>query len=60
MKAQSPRIRGCLPAMLDKGIYLAPAQFEAVFLSAAHTKKQLDDTLEAAEDYFQSKSKPVS
>lgn len=47
-------------AMLNKGIYLAPAQFEAVFLSAAHTKKQLDDTLEAAEDYFQSKSKLVS
>lgn len=38
--------------MLNHGIYLAPSQFEAVFLSAAHTKELLDETLEAAEGYF--------
>ncbi|MDE7312568.1 MAG: glutamate-1-semialdehyde 2,1-aminomutase [Eubacterium sp.] len=38
--------------MLNHGIYLAPAQFEAVFLSAAHTKELLDETLETAEGYF--------
>lgn len=38
--------------MLGRGIYMAPAQFEAVFLSAAHTKEQLDSTLNAAEDFF--------
>ena len=39
--------------MYDRGIYLAPAQFEAVFLSAAHTKEHLSDTLQAVADYFQ-------
>lgn len=38
--------------MLRHGIYLAPAQFEAMFLSAAHTKEQLDETLNLAESYF--------
>ena len=38
--------------MLSHGVYLAPSQFEAMFLSAAHTKEQLDETLQAAEAYF--------
>ncbi len=38
--------------MLNHGVYLAPAQFEAIFLSAAHTKKLLDETLQIAEGYF--------
>jgi glutamate-1-semialdehyde 2,1-aminomutase len=38
--------------MIDHGIYLAPAQFEAMFLSMAHTKEQLSHTLELAESYF--------
>lgn len=33
-------------SMLEQGIYLAPAQFEAMFLSAAHTEKELAYTLE--------------
>lgn len=32
-------------SMLDQGIYLAPAQFEAVFLSAAHREEELEYTL---------------
>ncbi len=35
--------------MLEKGIYLAPSQFEALFVSAAHTKDHLDQTINAAE-----------
>ena len=38
--------------MLDRGIYLAPSQFEAAFLSAAHTDADIDKTLEAAADCF--------
>lgn len=38
--------------MLERGIYLAPAQFEAVFLSTAHTQEVLEKTLEAAGEYF--------
>lgn len=37
--------------MLDCGIYLAPAQFEAMFLSLAHTKQQIDDTLTIFESF---------
>jgi glutamate-1-semialdehyde 2,1-aminomutase len=31
--------------MLEQGIYLAPSQFEAVFISTVHSKKDLDTTL---------------
>ncbi|HEY0548901.1 MAG TPA: glutamate-1-semialdehyde 2,1-aminomutase [Verrucomicrobiae bacterium] len=34
--------------MLDAGIYLAPSQFEAGFLSTAHTSRDIDDTVRAA------------
>jgi len=33
--------------MLQQGIYLAPAQFEALFVSLAHTNEQLDKTIKA-------------
>ncbi len=36
-------------AMLDQGIYLAPSQFEAAFVSNAHTDDDIDRTIEAAE-----------
>lgn len=32
--------------MLESGIYIAPSQFEAMFLSAAHTDEELEFTLE--------------
>ncbi len=34
-------------AMLESGIYLPPSQFEACFVSAAHTKNDLDKTIKA-------------
>jgi glutamate-1-semialdehyde 2,1-aminomutase len=37
-------------AMLERGIYLAPSQFEAAFLSAAHTDEDIDRTIAAARD----------
>jgi len=33
--------------MLKRGIYLAPSQFEAMFISTSHTKKDLEKTIEA-------------
>lgn len=36
-------------AMLDKGIYLAPSQFEAGFVSSAHSEDDIDATIKAAE-----------
>jgi len=35
--------------MLEKGIYLAPSQFEAIFISSAHSVKDIDTTVKAAE-----------
>jgi len=34
-------------SMLDSGIYLAPSQFEAMFVSAAHSDEDLETTIEA-------------
>ncbi len=36
--------------MLDKGIYIAPAQFEAMFISSEHSKDIIDKTLNIIED----------
>jgi glutamate-1-semialdehyde 2,1-aminomutase len=39
-------------AMLERGVYLAPSQFEAAFLSAAHTDQDVDRTIAAARESF--------
>jgi glutamate-1-semialdehyde 2,1-aminomutase len=36
--------------MLDRGIFLAPSQFEAAFVSAAHTSEDISRTIAAARD----------
>jgi len=36
--------------MLERGIYLAPSQFEAGFTSIAHTEEDIERTLKAAQD----------
>ena len=45
-------------AMLDRGVNLAPAQFEAMFVSAAHDDAAIDATIAAAEAAFSSLSNP--
>ncbi|MGB7848985.1 MAG: glutamate-1-semialdehyde 2,1-aminomutase [Candidatus Acidiferrum sp.] len=40
--------------MLDRGIFLAPSQFEAAFVSAAHTVVNIDRTIGAASDVMKS------
>ncbi len=39
-------------AMLDRGIYLPPSQYEALFISAAHTDADISRTVEAARESF--------
>jgi glutamate-1-semialdehyde 2,1-aminomutase len=39
-------------AMLDHGVYLPPSQFEAAFLSTAHTEKDIHHTIAAAKQAF--------
>ncbi|HWZ30353.1 MAG TPA: glutamate-1-semialdehyde 2,1-aminomutase [Bryobacteraceae bacterium] len=38
--------------MLERGVYLAPSQFEAGFVSAAHTEDDIRQTVEAAREFF--------
>lgn len=38
--------------MIGHGIYLAPAQFETMFVSMAHTQQQLDETVDLATEYL--------
>ncbi len=40
-------------SMLERGIYLAPSQFEAAFVSAAHTAGDIARTIAAAHDALQ-------
>jgi glutamate-1-semialdehyde 2,1-aminomutase len=37
--------------LLERGIYLAPSQFEAMFVSLAHTDADVDSTIEAVADF---------
>ena len=37
-------------ALLDAGVWLPPSQFEAAFLSIAHTQGDIDDTIAAARE----------
>ena len=37
--------------LLERGIYLAPSQFEALFVSLAHKDEDVDRTVEAVADF---------
>ena len=37
--------------MLERGIYLAPAQFEAMFVSGAHTQEEIERTIQAVTEF---------
>jgi glutamate-1-semialdehyde 2,1-aminomutase len=39
-------------SMLDNGVYLPPSQFEAAFLSTAHTEEDIQRTINAAKQAF--------
>lgn len=39
--------------MLDRGVYLAPSQFEAAFISTAHTEQEIQRTVDAARECLQ-------
>jgi glutamate-1-semialdehyde 2,1-aminomutase len=44
--------------MLDRGVYLPPAQFEAAFVSLAHTEADIDRTVEAAAESLRGLRRP--
>jgi glutamate-1-semialdehyde 2,1-aminomutase len=45
-----PRFGRYFHAMLDRGVYLAPAQYESLFLSTALTDNLIDQVIQANED----------
>jgi glutamate-1-semialdehyde 2,1-aminomutase len=46
--SDTARFNAYFQAMLEGGIYLPPSQFEAAFISAAHSEADIDRTIEAA------------
>jgi len=51
-KSNLERFAKYFKKMLESGIYLAPSQFEAVFVSLAHSKNDINKTLAVAEKVF--------
>ena len=52
MTTDGPRFNRFFHGMLDRGVYFAPALYEAGFVSAAHTDADIAATVEAARDVF--------
>jgi glutamate-1-semialdehyde 2,1-aminomutase len=50
LKSDRERFKKYFHGMLDQGVYLAPSQFEAGFLSTAHTPEDIDKTVRIAAD----------
>jgi glutamate-1-semialdehyde 2,1-aminomutase len=44
--------------LLNQGVYIAPSQFEVMFVSTAHTEEDIEKTIEAVEKAF-AKAKEV-
>jgi glutamate-1-semialdehyde 2,1-aminomutase len=52
MTTDSTRFNTLFHGMLDKGVYFAPALYEAGFMSAAHTDADIADSVQAAAEVF--------
>lgn len=52
LTANIPRFRAYFKTLLENGVYIAPSQFEAGFMSLAHTDEDIDKTLSAADKAF--------
>jgi glutamate-1-semialdehyde 2,1-aminomutase len=50
--SDTDRYGGFFRAMLERGVYFPPSQFEACFVSVAHTLKDMDATIKAAREAF--------
>jgi len=51
-KSDTQRFAAFFEEMLHKGVFLPPSQFEALFVSAAHTEEQIDRTVAACRESF--------
>jgi len=55
--ADTAKFRRYFHAMLEAGVYLAPSQFEAGFISTAHTDSDIERTIEASHRAFDAVAK---
>ena len=53
-KSDTAKFAAFFQAMLDRGIFLPPSQFEALFISSTHTDADIDRTIESARESFKS------
>ncbi len=53
MTSDRERFKKYFHGMLDRGVYLAPSQFEAGFISTAHSPEDVEKTVAAAAEVFQ-------
>ncbi|APW36787.1 glutamate-1-semialdehyde-2,1-aminomutase [Rhodoferax koreense] len=53
MKTSNPRFNHLFHGLLDRGVYIAPALYEAGFVSAAHTEADIAATVAAAREVFE-------
>src|ERR1700683_882582 len=51
-KSDTRRFAAFFQGMLKRGIFLPPSQYEALFVSAAHTDAEIDRTIAASEESF--------
>ncbi len=56
MTSDSPKFNTLFHGLLDRGVYIAPALYEAGFVSAAHTASDIEATVAAARDVFKAMS----
>lgn len=52
MTTDGPRFNTLFHGLLERGVYIAPALYEAGFVSAAHTAQDIEDTVAAAREVF--------
>jgi glutamate-1-semialdehyde 2,1-aminomutase len=52
MKSDGPRFNKLFHGLLERGIYIAPALYEAGFVSAAHSEADIAETVGVAREVF--------
>ena len=52
MKSDGAKFNALFHGLLDRGVYIAPALYEAGFVSAAHSDEDIAATVEAARQIF--------
>ncbi len=57
MTSDSPKFNTLFHGLLDRGVYIAPALYEAGFVSAAHTAQDIEATVAAARESFKQMAK---